>query len=319
MINVLYSFDNNYFRHAFISMISLKKQNENVRLYLITKDLDEQNKNKLIKTFGIFNLKFIDNDLILKNIEIKTSSKYPISAYSRLFIEDYIDEEKIIYIDCDTIVNGSIKELFDIDLRDFYVGAVQDTPRFYSLEEIGLNHNSRYVNSGVLLINLKLWKQNCIKKKFINYIDKFFGCVPHEDQGIINGVLSDKIMIVDPKFNVMPQFFYLSSKRIKKLCKINNFYDDELLYQACKEPVIIHYLGLFYGRPWTRNCTHPYKEKYVCISEQLGFKIIDGDINFKTKLQKFWYFHFPFFSYCILEDFLDIKRIKALRKERGEK
>lgn len=86
---------------------------------------------------------------------VKKNNKFPISAYARLFVQDNIKENKVIYLDCDTIVETELTELWDIELEDNWIAGVQDLLPSYLIKAIGMDSNERYINSGVLVINLK--------------------------------------------------------------------------------------------------------------------------------------------------------------------
>ena len=77
---------------------------------------------------------------------------------------------------------------------------------------VGLKYNDRYINSGVILINLKKWREDNLEKKFIDFINKYNGDVPCADQGTINGVCKNKILIIHPKYNTMTPMFSFSAK-----------------------------------------------------------------------------------------------------------
>lgn len=102
-------------------------------------------------------------------------------------------------------------------MAGYCVAGVQDNPALYALEAIGMDENDRYINSGVLLINLKQWRAERIEEKIIKMIQAHNGFVLHHDQGIINGVCKGKIKILPPKFNTMSQFFFDERETNKKL------------------------------------------------------------------------------------------------------
>ena len=41
------------------------------------------------------------------------------------------------------------------------------------------------------------------------------------------------------------------------------YYDQQTIDDATKNPCIIHYLSGFYNRPWCKECSHPFKDKYL--------------------------------------------------------
>ena len=118
-------------------------------------------------------------------------------------------------MDCDTIVETELTELWDIELEDNWIAGVQDLLPSYLIKAIGMDSNERYINSGVLVINLKKWRHIDFKTKVIQYMKDHNNNVVHHDQGIINGICNGKILYLEPKFNLMPEMITMSSKQIK--------------------------------------------------------------------------------------------------------
>ena len=76
-----------------------------------------------------------------------------------------INLDKIIYLDCDSIIADSLEDLDNIDISDYYIAGVQDTVTNFFKTSIGLNKDDRYINAGMLVINLKKWREDKIEEK----------------------------------------------------------------------------------------------------------------------------------------------------------
>lgn len=271
-INVLYSTDSCYVQYAYASINSLLFNNaniDNIKIYLIEDnlaDFEKENIQSLICKYKNAEIKFIDINTIMNNSGIVKKDFFKLVGYSRLFIQDIINVDKILYLDCDTIVANNLLELWNIDINDYLIAGVQDTVLEYSKTIVGMDMNTRYINSGVLLINLKKWREENIKNKFLKMINDFNGYVPLHDQGIVNGVCKGKIFYLNPKFNCMSQFYQFSEKQIKKLYNIKSFYSKKEICNAIQYPVIIHYIAKFYNRPWCEDCSHPKKKSILNIA-----------------------------------------------------
>lgn len=322
-LNVMYSTDENYAQHAIASIISLLEKNkkfDDIYIYIVENEIYEETKKYIEKIVEEFGRKviFINIKDICKNL--KTKDDFPVSAYARLFISniDNIDNiEKILYLDCDTIVNESLEDLWNINIDNYLVAGVQDNPAMYMSTIIGMTEDDRYLNSGVLLINLKKWKQENIEKHFMTFIDMYKGCVPHHDQGVINGVCKNKILVISPKYNVMPEMIYLGKDKIMKLYNINNYYEDKEIVEAKEKPVIIHYISKFYNRPWNKSCTHPYKELYTFYLDKYNYdyKITNQELDKGTLIRKCIFYKCNFELYQNIEKLLNIKRKRFINKK----
>ena len=314
-LNVLYSTDNNYALHAAASIYSLLEHNsdfEEINLCIIDDDIAPDVKDKLntmISEFPNAIVTFFPFEKLKPKLAIK-ETWFASVGYARLMLSEITDVDKILYIDCDTIINASLEDLWNTDMSGYCVAGVQDNPAIYALTTVGMEKTDRYINSGVMLINMKLWKEKDIEAKMLEMIKNHNGFVFHHDQGIINGVCKGLIKILPPKFNTMSQFFLLNAKQIKSLYDIDTYYTQEELDEAVKNPVIIHYIRKFFDRPWMKDCTHPLKNLYVEYLEKTPFEVDlkDGKMKRSVRIRKFIFDHAPFCVYYAMERFFNIRR-----------
>ena len=293
-INVVYASDDNYAKHAGISIESLLNTNreiEKIKIYVIENNIEIENKQKIEDIVNKYkrDIVFIDS----KNFDskLKINDNFPRAAFSRLFlssIKELEEEDKVLYLDCDTIVNDNIEELYNTNLEGCYFAAVQDNAAYYLLKKIGMNKKNRYINSGVLLINLTKWREDDIENKFLKFIEKHNGKVNHHDQGVLNGVCKDYIKILHPKFNMMPEMIYMTVKQSNFLYNVHNYYSQKEVDEAKKNPVIIHYVEKFYSRPWKIDCEHPMKNKYLeyLYKSEFNKELEQNGLNKKIQFRK---------------------------------
>ena len=105
---------------------------------------------------------------------------FTLTIYYRLFIPVMFPEyDKGIYIDSDVIVSDDLAKLFDTDLQGNYIGActdssVQQVPPLvrYMEDAVGVE-KSRYINSGVLLMDLKALRQKQLHKHFLHLFNTY--------------------------------------------------------------------------------------------------------------------------------------------------
>jgi len=318
-INVLYSSDENYAQHAGVSLFSLLDNNEDIdeiTVYMIENNLSSDSKEKFNEIIKKYNRQIIYIPIDFLCEDINKRDNYFLSSYARLFISKIKEIDKILYLDCDTVITQSVKSLWNIEIYNYLVAGVQDNPAMYNAEVIGMTEYDRYINAGVLLMNLKKWRESGTDKKVIEFIDKYNGCVPHHDQGIINGICKDNILIIDPVYNAMSQFFMHSSKQIKSLYDMKNYYSQEQLDNAVKNPVIVHYINKFFNRPWFENCSHPMKNLYINYLKQSPWSNVQLNTSKndpKIRIRKWIFDHLPFSVFAAAERVLDIKRKRHIK------
>lgn len=206
----------------------------------------------------------------------KTSdTNVSITAYARLFLPEIIDRniEKILYLDADGIVLRSYKRLWKMEIERYTVLGVIDNVDEKAKKYIGLDNNYGYINSGVLLMNLKRLRERDFISEMKRYIYKYNGHVYHHDQGIINGVLNDSIGYLTPEYNMMSFMYeYKKASSIQRRYGISNYYTDEQMNFAKRAPVFIHFTEGNMQRPWIKNCRNPMRSVWRSYRDKTVWK-----------------------------------------------
>ena len=260
--NILCCPDNNYIPYCGIMLTSLFENNRDINftVYIIAAKLKKTNKELLEKLCCIYNncISFIDienNDL--GNCPVRQGDHVSIAAYYRIFAPQLLPQniDKILYLDGDIIINASINNLYNTNIDNYAFGAVIDEDylgeKKYTRLEIPFNKS--YINSGVLLINLKYWREYNLVDKCLVYTKNNLERIVLHDQDVLNAVLFDKIKLLPITYNFQTGFLY-------KITKLDN--DKRIELQNCLyTPIIIHYTGV--GKPWNKGCKHPYHKRFL--------------------------------------------------------
>lgn len=277
---VVYSSDNNYSQHTGVSIVSLLDNNkhfDDIHIYVIDNEISKDNKEKLNNIIKCYKRKitFINFNEYKCMLKLNMQWDISISSYARLFISSMLPEEfdKVLYFDCDTVIVDKVDELWNTDMSEYYVAGVADTVSSTIKSAVGISTAENYINAGMLLINLKKWREDNIQDKFINFINSKNGSVTHHDQGVINGVLCKKSKILNPKFNLMTVYYTMKREDIISYYGIDNeFYSDEVIKESLKNPVYIHFTPGFTTRPWVKGCKHPKKQIYLDYLDKTPWK-----------------------------------------------
>lgn len=303
-LSIIYSSDNNYCVYMSTSIISLLENNKEfkyINIYVIDNKISDENKDKLEMIVRLYqrNIIFINFEKYKSYLNLNMQWNISISAYARLFVASMLPNnlDKILYFDCDTLIVNSLEELWNQDINDFYVAGVYDTVSGNTKQAIGLKNTDLYINSGMLLINLKKWREDNLEKRLLDFIDNHNGNVIHHDQGVINGVIKNK-KILPLKYNLMTSYLMMSRDNMIKFYKVeDSFYSQEQIDEAIKNPVYIHYTPGFTTRPWVKGCKHPYVDlywKYLKLTPWKDFKPIKNNEKFHIKIVNWIYLNLPF-------------------------
>lgn len=267
---IAYATDENYIQHVTVSIKSLIKVAKDIaqyEVYLLANNLAEStiaelrnfsDKNHLsLYIIRVDNLK----EILPENINW---GKLSITTYLRLFLAEFLPPviDKVLYLDCDTVIIQDLTYLKEYSMEDFLVCGVEDTMPPEIKEQIGLKKSDSYINAGVLLVNLKKWRDTKVSKHFMSFIDHFNGEVPFGDQGVINGVLREH-GILPLVYNVhSPIYAIYKYNDLLRFFSLDSYYSPDEVERAKKSPIILHYTALFVDRPWFRFCLHPQKKYY---------------------------------------------------------
>lgn len=231
IVPIFFSCDNNYAPYLSVALVSAVKNSSSDRNYVATilhDGLCEDNINKLkaIETDN-FKIQFVLMEKGLEKITNRLSNclrceYFTLTIYFRLFIATMFPEyDKGIYIDSDVVITSDIAELYDYDLGENYIGACNDlsvinVPVFteYMRKHVGID-KTRYINSGVLLLNLKKMRNNNFDEHFINLLSKYHFDSVAPDQDYINAICEDKILYLPSSWNTMPNTIFEKDENAK--------------------------------------------------------------------------------------------------------
>lgn len=267
-VYIAYACDDNYIEQTGISLISLFENNKHIKkleVFIIDDGIEKKNIIKIINLANSYNrkLNIIPFDNLCSDLCISHSGRHIRTIYAKIFFGRLDNKiKKILYLDSDVVINDKIDEFWNADLTNYLVAGVETISSDELKSRIGLKSKHPQINDGVLLMNLEAWRKNNIEAQCIEYIDKWKGMPPVLSEGTISYICRDRILLVNPKFNLSSAFFYMKTKDIEKSIK-KNYYSQNVLDKATQKPVIIHYLCGFYNRPWNKGCTHPLKNRYL--------------------------------------------------------
>ena len=275
-MNIVMASDSNYVDLLCTAITSLLENNkvaEQINIYLINDHISDAYINEIDTLIQRYqrNIFYLNPPVINANIQVKGNLN--ISTYYRLFLSELLpgDIDRVLYLDCDVIVRGDITELYNSKMNDCYVAGVLDTTGRYSRLSIGLNEEDDYVNAGILLINLAAWRSTHLQERYIEYISSMSWKVEYNDQGVINKVCNGKIQILPPKYNCMVPYQRYSADQIKTVMdrRINPYNEEEYL-RAKNNPVIVHFAGYAFSRPWFEGANNKYSDEFKHYGEISG-------------------------------------------------
>lgn len=310
-MNILLASDDNYAPLLGVTIYSLLKNNkkdfDNINITVFDNGISEENKTKIneicLKSIIKTNLNFIEIYNLKDKCGLDVNASRPIATYSRLFAASLLDDsiDKILYIDCDALIVDSFKELWQLNIDDYYCGAVLDSGPKYINMFLDLPQHQDHFNAGLLLINLKKWREDNLEKRFVDYLISNNGKVFHNDQGVINVICKDKIYKLPPKYNILSPFFEVKYEKVIQWYDMKEYYSKDIVNNALENPVFIHLTTFVNGRPWFKNAkNHPLRELFDQYANEIPFNNIytEDTRGWKGKFLSLSYKYLPYSVIC---------------------
>ena len=252
-MNILLTINKKYVKLVNILLNSIQLSNKDTKfdVYILHRELDIEDKNIIESGLDLnkFNIKMIKID----EEEVKNfpqyQKRYPKEIYFRLFATKYLPEniDKILYLDSDTLVINKLDELYNMDFEgNFYIATTHVKKILRKINEVRLriDDDVPYINTGVLLINLKELRKIDVQKEVCEFVENNSKKLMLPDQDIITALYGNKIKIVDAlRYNL--------GDRDLNLYNLNHIKDPIGLKWVKENTVIIHYYGR--NKPWNKN------------------------------------------------------------------
>lgn len=272
-INIVLASDNNYAQHvAIVAASILCNTQAKVCFHILSDGISQQKVDLIQRTIDSLGGQLSVYDLSSYQCfdNLFTSGHISKAAYFRLDIANILprDVDKVIYMDVDLLVLQDIAELWEFNLQGKPLAAVPDygimaSKRLMKQKKqvLGLSMNSLYFNSGVVVMDLKQWREDNFAEQVIRLAAE--GNLPHHDQDALNKVFMDKWMPLPLKWNVIPPIFNLFFKILLR----NDLRKNAI--SARKNKAVLHYAGRY--KPWEFESKDGFNEKYYYYLQKTAF------------------------------------------------
>lgn len=274
-MHVTVNIDSNYVKYCTVMLTSLFENNggENFHIHIIGPHLTGDERHKLQGVvegkYGQACSFYSPDDKLLNMCRMDPSCYISIATYYRVFLDRILPAniDKVIYLDCDIIVNGSIKKLWEQDISGVSVGAVFDmscgVASYYERLHYAPEHG--YFNAGVLLINLDNLRKDNFSARASDFLEQHAPELAFYDQDLLNALLHTDKKMLPLRWNV--QHGFLRRNRASRMTS-ESLRDIE---SEINETVIVHYTGS--KKPWQYKSQHPWRKlyfKYLDMTEYRG-------------------------------------------------
>lgn len=256
-IRIIFGVDGSYSQHLAVTLASLLENNPENRfeVQVVTLNMAQADRWKIEALAARFDnavLAFRPFD-ISRYSHFRTDNHISHASYLRIFIPEILPDsvEKVLYLDCDLVVRHDIAPLWRTELGDNVLGGVRN-PFFVRHGDLEMPPGADYFNAGVLLMNLKRWRELDGTARLIRFIERHHDHLWAHDQDALNAVFCGQIRELAPFWNFQTAMLWSEPDGLSL---------SYPQYRALlADPGIVHYTTP--SKPWHFSNLHPYKETY---------------------------------------------------------
>jgi lipopolysaccharide biosynthesis glycosyltransferase len=227
------------------SLLENLKDPRPVHLYVLDGGISEENKQRIRDTVAPFNCKLeiitprtdAINNLVERQYILK-------QTYYRLLLPGLLpDVPKLLHLDSDLLVLGNVAELWDVSVARTPLAAVQSMscpyvasiPGIPNFTKHGLRPETPFLNAGVMLMNLDIWRKEKLSEQIIRFLRENSEDIVLCDNDAYVVKLAGRWKPLEYRWNVEH-------------------------FAPPRNAGIIHFI--FEVKPWHVGCQHPMRERY---------------------------------------------------------
>lgn len=275
-LNLLVTIDKNYLTPLCVMLRSYKQTHNGVRtnVFVAHSSLTEND-------FDVIKNSVNEKSIIIHNIKIeeKCFDNIPVlerlgaESFYRILAFDYLpkDIKRCLYLDPDIIIRRSLLPLYNMELKNFYMVGASHTyglNNLFNRIRLGVFSHIRYVNSGVMLMNLEEIRKDFNVDTVIARLNKTARILFMGDQDLCNILFGKKLLNID-------ELLYNLDERTYRRNKGKFSLDD-----VSKKTVIIHYNGK--NKPWLNGYKGVLDRFYPDVKKTGSIKKCNGFARIKA-------------------------------------
>lgn len=260
-IPVVFAANNSFvpmFAACLRSLIDHVSEDYNYDVVLLQTDVTKENKAILSDMIAEYNnvcLRFFDVSGMIRDYDLRANAHISVETFFRFLIQAILPGyDKVLYLDCDLIVNADVAELYQTDVEGYMLAAALD-PEIqghlngasreigrYIANELKLRNPYEYFQAGVLLFNEKQMREAYSLEQWLT-----FASVPYKfsDQDVLNRYCEGRVKFLDMAWNLITD---CDHTRVSHIIVHAPQEIQQAYHKAHAAPKLIHYAG--HRKPW---------------------------------------------------------------------
>ena len=281
-----------------------------MRLYVLDGGLSDESKSRLLRSWGTNRLTvdwIAPDRTTVEGLEI--SRHVNLVTYFRLLMSAVLpsDVTRAIYLDADLLVRADLSRLWDEPQAGMACLAVADTaapcidaslalPSYArckrylaaarpigNYRELGLDPAGRYLNGGVMVADLKLWRAERMAEKMLRCLREYRQHVRWWDQYALNVVLAGQWRQLDPRWNQGAHAYTFPTWQ-------ESPFEQEMFSALRHDPWIVHFTSR--NKPWHYFCRHPFRRQFFATVDETEWRGWRPAPPANDRLRQWWSYQF---------------------------
>jgi len=283
-LNILYQSNDSYAVVTGVSMTSLCESNRalaELNFYVLDDEISTDNRTKMERLCAQYGrtVAFLDTkEILARLLALKVAPfKGTYTTYFKLFALAHLEVpgDRVLQLDGDTIVVGSLAPLAAMDLGGALLAATYDCTMNAYKPLIGIPESDHYYNGGVLLVDLAAWRGERCEERIVEHLRDVRSGYYTVDQDILNVLFRERFAYLDPKYNFNSGFFIYGVEASLRMYGLREPYYSGAaeIKRAKASAVVLHCMGAMTGRPWEKDSIHPQNglyDHYLALSPWAG-------------------------------------------------
>lgn len=280
MIELLFATDDRYTPILAAALVSIRDNRNNddvIRIHIFEDGVTPENMRKLYALQDdAFRIVFYDISVGIQDIRKKGVPPFKESwmTYARLLCGSTLSSDigRVLYLDCDVMVKSSLGKLFETDMDGRTIAAACDIVPLTYLHALGIQSPFAYFNGGVLLIDLKRWREDNVEDSLFGAILKDKRAYHYADQDWLNLQFAKTWKVLPMRYCIFYPVYHWPYKCVVTMREGDEgFYEEADYLKETEKPVIIHMTGIVNPQPWKQGSKGEEREEWLSYLRKTSF------------------------------------------------
>lgn len=260
------------FAACFRSLLDHCDPNTNYDVVLIQTNVTEENQavlSAMAAPYSNISLRFFNATPLIRDYDLKANAHISVETYFRFLIQKILpDYDKVLYLDCDLIVNADVAKLYETNVDGYLLAAARD-PEFlghvngadkkiqhYIFNDLKMKDPRNYFQAGVLLFNETEMRKAYTLEQWLTFASTPYR---YNDQDVLNLYCEGRVKYLDMSWNLITDCDHT------RVCNTIVYAPEEIqaaYHAAHAAPKIIHYAG--HRKPWQKPTEDYAREFWHC-------------------------------------------------------